>query len=213
MNNPSTKLEDLIHVERGIIPSHLCDSIIEYIETKEWKPHEWYNSSTGKSGSEEEMELDIQPATPEVQKILGKYVVESGLIYTKIYAFPFRNISSSKYSNASGMEEALNSKEVTPFMNQFCPIRFNRYTIGQIMRPHFDHIHSIFDGENKGVPVLSFIFNFNDDYEGADLYFWEDSVIKLGKGDVVMFPSNFLFPHGVTESTKGKRYSAVCWGW
>jgi hypothetical protein len=213
MNNPSTKLEDLIHVERGIIPSHLCESIIKYIETREWKPHEWYNSSTGKSGSEEEMELDIQHATPEVQKILGKYVVESGLIYTKIYAFPFSNISSSKYSNVSGMEEILNSKEVTPFMNQFCPIRFNRYTTGQIMRPHFDHIHSIFDGENKGVPVLSFILNFNDDYEGADLYFWEDKVIKLGKGDVVMFPSNFLFPHGVTESTKGKRYSAVCWGW
>jgi len=28
-----------------------------------------------------------------------------------------------------------------------------------------------------------------------------------------MFPSLFLFPHGVKEATKGKRYSAVSWAW
>ena len=98
-------------------------------------------------------------------------------------------------------------------MNQFCPVRFNRYAPGQIMRPHHDHIHSLFDGTVKGVPVLSFIMNFNDDYEGADLFFWEDTVVPLGKGDIIMFPSNWLFPHGVTEATKGKRYSGVTWGW
>ena len=26
-------------------------------------------------------------------------------------------------------------------------------------------------------------------------------------------PSNFLYPHGVTEATKGKRYSGVTWAW
>ena len=98
-------------------------------------------------------------------------------------------------------------------MNQFSPFRFNRYSPGQIMRQHHDHIHSLFDGKIKGVPVLTFILNFNDDYEGADLFFWEDTVVKLGKGDIIMFPSNWLFPHGVTEATKGKRYSAVCWAW
>ena len=98
-------------------------------------------------------------------------------------------------------------------MTQFCPIRFNRYAPGQIMRQHHDHIYSIFDGKLKGIPVLSFILNFNDDFEGADLFFWGDTVVPLGKGDIVMFPSCFLFPHGVTETTKGKRYSAVCWGW
>ena len=95
----------------------------------------------------------------------------------------------------------------------FSPLRFNRYEPGQIMRQHHDHIHSIFDGEKKGVPVLSFILNFNDDYEGADLFFWEDTLVPLGKGDIIMFPSNWLFPHGVTEAKKGKRYSGVCWGW
>ena len=55
-------------------------------------------------------------------------------------------------------------------MNKFSTIRFNRYGKGQIMRQHHDHIHSIFDGKEKGIPVLSFILNLNDDYEGADLF-------------------------------------------
>ena len=57
------------------------------------------------------------------------------------------------------------------------------------------------------------ILNFNNDYEGADLFFWKDYVVKLGKGDIIMFPSLFFFPHGVTEVTKGVRYSGVCWAW
>ena len=81
------------------------------------------------------------------------------------------------------------------------------------MRIHSDHIHSIFDGNLKGIPVLSFIINLNDDYEGADLIFWEDYKISLGEGDVLIFPSLFLFPHRVTEPTKGIRYSGVCWAW
>ena len=65
----------------------------------------------------------------------------------------------------------------------------------------------------EGIPVLSFIFNFNDDYEGADLCFWDDYIIPLAKGDIVMFPSTFLFPHRVTKCIKGTRYSGAVWGW
>ena len=60
---------------------------------------------------------------------------------------------------------------------------------------------------------LSFSLVLNDDYEGAELFFWDDYVVPLGKGDIIMFPSLFLFPHGVKEATKGKRYSAVSWAW
>ena len=105
------------------------------------------------------------------------------------------------------------SDKTQQIMNKFSTIRFNRYGKGQIMRQHMDHIHSLFDGNEKGIPVLSFILNLNDDYEGADLFFWENHVVPLGKGDIIMFPSLFLFPHGVTEAKKGKRYSAVSWAW
>ena len=194
-NKPDTKLHECIYVAEKIIPADFCDAVVKDIETREWKPHCWYNVVTDTNHSEETMELDVQPASPQLQKQLGNFIVEAGRQYQQNYAYSLPDQGSPN------------------IMNQFCPVRFNRYAPGQIMRQHHDHIHSLFDGTVKGVPVLSFIMNFNDDYEGADLFFWEDSVVPLGKGDIIMFPSNWLFPHGVSEATKGKRYSGVSWAW
>ena len=196
-NKPNTKLDECIYVAEKIIPVDLCDAVVKDIETRPWQPHTWYNNETNTYNSEETKELDVQFTTPELQKVLGNFVVEAARQYNKIYSFAY-----SDQPERTGQ-----------MMNHFCPVRFNRYTPGQIMRQHHDHIHSLFDGKNKGVPVITFILNFNDDYEGADLFFWEDTVVPLGKGDIIMFPSNWLFPHGVTEATKGKRYSASVWGW
>ena len=193
MNKPTTQLQDLIYVERGIIPAALCDHVVNDIETKEWKPHTWYSAQNNTYGSEETMELDVQPITKELQDLMTPIMIQAGASYNRRYAFP--------------------CQKTTQIMNKFTSIRFNRYSGGQIMCQHHDHIHSIFDGKEKGIPVLSFILNLNDDYEGADLFFWEDHIVKLGKGDIIMFPSLFLFPHGVTEATKGTRYSAVTWAW
>ena len=194
MNDPRTQLKDLIHVEKGIIPANLCDHIIQDIETREWRPHTWYNAVNGSYGSEETMELDVQGITSELQQLLTPIMIKAGAAYNQKYAY-------------------LRCERTQQIMHKFSTIRFNRYGKGQIMRQHHDHIHSLFDGNEKGIPVLSFILNLNDDYEGADLFFWENHVVPLGKGDIIMFPSLFLFPHGVTEAKKGKRYSAVSWAW
>ena len=197
MNKPDTKLDECIFIAEKIIPADLCDAIVKDIETRPWEPHTWYNEVTDSHSSKQTMELDVQNTTPELQRVLANFVVEAGKIYNKNYSYPYAD-----QPDRSGQ-----------FMSQFSPVRFNRYAPGQIMRQHHDHIHSIFDGKIKGVPVLTFILNFNDDYEGADLFFLEDTVAKLGKGDIIMFPSNWLFPHGVTEATKGVRYSGSVWGW
>ena len=34
MNNPNTKLEELIYIEEGVIPSYVCDRVIKNIETR-----------------------------------------------------------------------------------------------------------------------------------------------------------------------------------
>ena len=196
-NKPDTKLDECIFVVEKIIPADLCDAIVQDIETRPWGSHVWYQPTTGSHVSEETKELDIQYATQPLQKELKNYIIEAGRQYNQNYS----------YQHPSCV------RRTGQIMNNFSPIRFNRYSPGQIMRQHHDHISDIFDGKIKGIPVLSFIINFNDDYEGADLFFWEDSVFKLGKGDIIMFPSNFLFPHGVTEATKGKRYSGVTWAW
>ena len=45
----------------------------------------------------------------------------------------------------------------------------------------FDHIHSIFDGNIKGIPVLSVVGLLNDNYEGGDFVMFEDYKVSLKK--------------------------------
>ena len=66
---------------------------------------------------------------------------------------------------------------------------------------------------------MSVIINLNSNYEGGEFIFFDpttkkEKIIreeKLTEGSVLMFPSNFLFPHSVKPITKGTRYSLVCW--
>jgi len=63
---------------------------------------------------------------------------------------------------------------------------------------------------------LSIIINLNDEYEGGNLVFTDQQDkeikrLKLGKGSIVFFPSNFMYPHSIEPITKGTRYSIVAW--
>lgn len=102
----------------------------------------------------------------------------------------------------------------TPFgLQEVSTIRFNRYKVGTNMKMHHDHIHTLFDGKRKGVPILTILGLLNDDFEGGDFLMFDGKKLNLSAGDIVIFPSNFLYPHAVTTITKGTRYSFVCWGW
>lgn len=187
-----SKLKDFIHIERNLIPTDVCNQVIENIENESWSTHQWHTLS-GDSFSENEKELSIVFAKSNMQKLLMPYVTDAALKYVNNYAF--------------------SDGRMQTFIHRVSKIRFNRYCVGETMRQHYDHIHSLFDGYEKGIPVLSFVLNFNDDYEGANLYFWNDYEVSLKQGDVIMFPSVFMYPHGVTETLSGIRYSAVVWGW
>ena len=94
--------------------------------------------------------------------------------------------------------------------------RYNRYTKSDECKMHCDHIHSLFTtAENpdpKGVPILSMVCLLNDDFTGGEFVIGEKT-INLTSGDVVVFPSNFMFPHKVNTIKNGERYSFVSWVW
>jgi predicted 2-oxoglutarate/Fe(II)-dependent dioxygenase YbiX len=46
---------------------------------------------------------------------------------------------------------------------------------------------------------------------GGELIFFGDTKYDFGAGDVLVFPSNFMFPHSVDTVTEGERYSFVSW--
>lgn len=91
--------------------------------------------------------------------------------------------------------------------------QFICYNTGHDMIEHCDHVRHIFDGKRKGIPTLSIVGMLKDDYKGGEIVFWRDRSFKLDKGDVMIFPSNFLYPHEVREVTSGTRLSFVSWVW
>ena len=90
--------------------------------------------------------------------------------------------------------------------------RINRYSENGFMSSHVDNIHHS-HGQQYGYPQVTVLLYLNDDYEGGELILCEDKKINTKKGDLLMFPSNFLYPHEITPVTKGSRYSYVSWVW
>lgn len=74
---------------------------------------------------------------------------------------------------------------------------------------HVDHFASI-------PRTMSCILLLNNDYEGGNLCFrnpdgsgeWE---VEVKPNRMIIWPSNFLYPHTVKPVTKGTRYSVVAW--
>ena len=80
-----------------------------------------------------------------------------------------------------------------------------RYRTGGFYRTHTDSF--------KKIPrTLSCSYALNDDFEGGDWSFFHGEYqLRLPKGSVVVFPSNFMFPHEILEVKQGTRYAVVTW--
>lgn len=93
-------------------------------------------------------------------------------------------------------------------------IRLNRYVKNQLMKPHVDHITSAFDGTRRGVPVLSLVGLVNKAEEGGEFFMnFRDGYKEylINKGELLIFPSSFLFEHEVKPVKEGVRDSFVSW--
>jgi hypothetical protein len=185
-------LEDYVKVYRGFTDSSVCGETIAQMYNIQWRQHEFLNYKTGEekaiSGENEfDMSMDIVSTTPALMQTcwdaLNQYIV-------KDFNFPW-------FNGWSG----------------FTNIKFNKYAENKQMAEHCDHIHSMIPGHTIGIPTLSIVGVLNDDYEGGDFIMFGDTKFNLKKGDVLVFPSNFLYPHKVEKVTKGTRYTYVSWAW
>jgi hypothetical protein len=60
------------------------------------------------------------------------------------------------------------------------------------------------------VTTISIVAYVNDDYEGGELYFPRfDLTLKPKKGDVVIFPSTYIYEHASNDMISGTKYSIV----
>jgi hypothetical protein len=185
-------ISDYIHKEKTV-PKKVCKKVINITQSCEWTKHFWTDNYGNRVDVPSQEELEILHAKEEFESLLVPFIGEAIGKYCDKY---------SQYEISKGWN-----------ITSFSSIRLNRYREGTLMMPHVDHIKSLFDGKNKGIPILSIVGCLNDDYEGGELVFFEDHKVRLNCGDIVIFPSCFLFPHRVSTVTKGVRHSFVSWAW
>ena len=175
---------------KSVVPNDLCDKTVSEMNTLDFKEHTFYNANTNeykpRSGSQE---LSMSWGNVSTKNDLNKLVDDTAFRYVKELRMPWFD----KYQGYSH-------------------VRFNKYAENKKMALHADHIHSMFDGERKGIPILSVLGVLNNDYEGGEFVFNDNHIVTLSTGDVLIFPSTFMYAHEVKEITKGKRYSFVSWG-
>lgn len=154
-----------------------------------WAKHEWYNASSRTASSYDDKELEIRHLKdwPKLLDTCSKLMHDAVIEYAK---------------------ELMQYASITAISHP----RLNKYATGSLMRLHCDHIHSLFDGELKGIPVLTALCLLNDDFQGGEFLLCHKKV-TLNAGDIIVFPSNFMYPHEVLEVTSGTRYSMVSWAW
>jgi len=188
----SFNIRDYLKIYDDFLDLDLCEEICKEFKEVEWRDHVYYNTRTQEKVIVDN-DLSITYATTQNMLEVNKK------IWNVVEQYILKDFSncSQWFNQWSG----------------YSTVRFNRYNADTQMLNHCDHIHSIFDGVRKGVPILSVLGSLNNDYEGGDLIFWGNEKINLKAGQIMVFPSNFMYPHQVKLVTKGVRYSYVSWVW
>ena len=109
-----------------------------------------------------------------------------------------------EYGKNLNLKSEVNCTEITS-------IEALKYEEGGFYTIHYDH-HS------AAPRTLSMILFLNNDYEGGELIFdgpkrgtEKIETVLPTPGRVIVWPSNFLYPHSVEKVTKGTRYTVVSW--
>ena len=203
-------IEDYLFHKKEFLDKAFCKSSLEILRESQWERHYFtgYEKNDPEHGSGWGREVKSSPSGSAEPEFLGhtghgwneEQAKISNVIIRKLQHTLTEYIRSFKYKWFYG----LNGYSITKFL---------RYSEGQQMAEHCDHISSLFDGKIKGIPMLSLVGQLNEDFEGGEFVMWGDKVIEFEAGDLIIFPSNFVYPHRVEPVTKGARYSYVSWAY
>ncbi len=188
----SDSVKSYVSIYKNFIPKDLLKNTLICLDDANWDIHTYYDPSTGNTRSNS---YDLSVSSSNVY---GKQQIQDSFWH-----------AINKYISEDHKELNLWFSS----WNGYSELRFNKYVAGTSMDIHCDHIQSMFDGERKGIPTLTILGALNDEYEGGEFVMWGDEVIDFPAGAVMVFPSNFLYPHQVKSVISGVRYSCVSWVW
>ena len=188
MNN---KLEDYVKIYQNVLSNSLCDDIVKELEgiSNKFTTHTFYNHIEDKN-----------QLTGNDSLVLYETINHNDIIMKLLWETLYKYIGELQF-------------EWFYAWDGFSRPKFNKYAPGMAMREHCDHIHDLFDDKGKGIPKLSIICSLNNNYSGGEFVMFKNTPYKLNAGDIIIFPSIFLYPHRINPVLQGVRYSFASWVW
>ena len=181
-------LKDYIYIVKKTLSSEICNEILnEFVNSNEWIDTLVVGGSVNKNIRNCKTIVISYPnvlqKNIEVRQKLDSYIFNSASKCIKEYINKF---PKCKIEQDSGYE-------------------LLKYPEGCFFTEHIDFFPNI-------PRTVSCSFILNDDFEGGEFAFFKRELkFKLEKGDALLFPSNFMYPHEVMPVTKGTRYSIITW--
>jgi len=183
------KLKDYIYVIKNALSLNLCDEILNEFKDSD----EWIDTVVGKQTN---VNKNIRNC-----KTIG---ISFPLIIQKNSEIRHK-LDNIIYSEVTKCIKKYNDKFPHCKIEEDSGYELLKYSEGCFYIQHVDSF--------KAAPrSVSCSFILNDDFEGGEFAFFDRELIyKLEKGDALMFPSSFMYPHEIMPVTKGIRYSMITW--
>lgn len=117
--------------------------------------------------------------------------------WSNFLLFAFRKVMRQYQEHYSGLA-----------VKDIVDMQILKYDKGGHYIPHVD--------DHFDIPrTISIIYRLNNDFKGGDLVFFDRNQemlrIKPAPNSLIIWPSNFLYPHSVEPVTEGRRWSIVAW--
>ena len=184
----SRPLEDFIITIDSAVPNELCDRIIKEYDNCDF----WLSSRIG-NGT-----VDNSIRNCDNINISEEIVINKNFDIRKKIDEDFFQCASKTLSEYRNIFPEIGAEIDTGYS-------LLRYNEGQFYIQHTDS----FKSQQRS---LSCSFVLNSDFEGGEFAFFDRELIfSLNKGESILFPSNFMFPHEIMPVTSGTRYSIITW--
>jgi hypothetical protein len=181
-----------LHVP-NFVPPDICDKVIDFYESQD-RDYKFFEKSYT-----QEKDDNLQSSG------LCSRVDEDDLVYKEIHEYSGRGIIEwLKHINSFGCFEVVTLSSLTQCSHKY---RIIKYSEGMNIHQHTD----VGNADLQSLAIRgSCTLNFSDtnDYEGGEFSVFRGRYqVKLGKGDLMIFPADAFWVHGTNPVTSGARYA------
>lgn len=187
-SNKTNSLEDFIILIKEAMRPDVCDEILEYYSQTD----EWTQSRVG-DGTVAKDIRNVDEIPISAESIVNK--------------------DKERRSEIDNLVFQVAGKCIQTYHTLFpwCGIEIDTgYNLLKYSKDNFykEHVDS-FTRQQRSV---SCSIGLNNNFKGGKFSFFDNSLsIKVEKGDALLFPSSFQYPHQITPVKQGTRYSIVTW--